>query len=69
MFKKYVWDRHSLFLSVNQVERNGLNVVDVCMMRLTDEKYYELAKVDPNEMADFFKPGGPYEEKYKHIVF
>jgi len=68
MFKKYIWDTHALFLSINISEKNGLNVIDVCMMRLTDEKYYELAKIDPEEMLDFFKPGNVYETKYKNIL-
>jgi len=68
MFKNYVWDTHKLFLSVNFHERNGLNVLDMCMMRLTDEKYYEMAKVDPNEMLSFYKPDGPFETKYKNIL-
>jgi len=55
MFKKYIWDTHKLFISINHSMKNAQNVFDVCMMRLTDEKYYDLVKVDPDEMLTFFK--------------
>jgi len=44
--------------------KNAQNVFDVCMMRLTDEKYYDLVKVDPDEMLTFFKNGGDNETDF-----
>lgn len=64
-FKNYVWNIHSLFLSIKYSAKPGMHCFDICMMRLTNDEYYAIRKTPAEEMLDFFKRGGIYDSKYR----